>query len=88
MFTTLPSWYKLRVEGGVLLLQAFTLFLEAMSCTGSVWVHFKPYCDTAVRFSQAEDTWFVPGNLITASVSLCGDSRGCTAAVKKSSTSS
>lgn len=41
-----------------------------MSCTGGLGVHVKPYWDTAVRFPQAEDTWFGPGNVRTASISL------------------
>lgn len=49
--------------------------------------HLSPYCNTAIVCSQMEQIYIVPGNTMAANVSLCDESRGCTAAVKRSSTS-
>lgn len=52
----------------------------ALSCV-------SPYCNTAIGCSQMEQICIVPGNKMAATVSLCDESRGCTATVKRSSTS-
>lgn len=48
--------------------------------------HLRPYCNTAMGCSQMEQICIVPGNTMAANVSLCDESRGCTAAVKSITT--